>query len=595
MTDSATGAGAHAHGSPSLIEKIRTVQVQTSEPYDAIVIGSGISGGWAAKELTEKGLRTLVLERGRNVEHGTDYVTEHRTPWETPFNGRGDRRHTEERQFRQVKAGPYNENTAHWYVDDVDHPYETTADDTPDEFLWVRGHHLGGRSVMWGRQSYRLSDMDFTANEREGRGTRWPVGYDDIAPWYSHVEKFVGITGEKMNLRQLPDSEFLPPMAMTAVEKHVRQTLTDRYAGRPMTIGRAAILTQPHEGRAGCHYCGPCDRGCTAGAYFCSLSSTLPAAQATGRLTVRPDSIVHSLIYDETTDRVTGVRVIDRQTKEAMEFSARVIFLNASTLGTAQILLNTKTPRFPDGLGNQSGLLGKGIMDHHFKCGATGDIEGYEDRYTFGNRPNGIYIPRFQNLPWESASNRDFTRGYGYQGGSGRSGWGRGAAEAGVGVALKESLREPGQWSFLMLPFGETLAYDDNLIELTDQTDQWGIPIPRMVGSIRENELRMREGMKTDGAEMLEAAGAKNINTFDEAYRLGEGIHEMGTARMSATPETGCVDANNRVHEIPNLYVTDGAFMTSAGCQNPSLTYMAFTARAANHAVEALKNGDLRA
>ena len=582
------------HHASSSIAKLQTVQVkQTSEVYDAIVIGSGISGGWAAKELTEKGLKTLVLERGRNVEHGTDYVTEHRAPWETPFRGRGDRRHAEERQFRQVKAGPYNENTAHWYVDDVDHPYET-EDETENEVLWVRGHHLGGRSIMWGRQCYRLSDMDFTANEREGRGTRWPVGYDDIAPWYSYVERFAGISGEALGLRQLPDSEFLPAMPLTAVETRVKESIARDFNGRPMTIGRTAILTQPHEGRGGCHYCGPCDRGCSAGAYFCSLSSTLPAAQATGNLTIRPDSIVHSLVYDEASDRVTGVRVIDRETKEEMEFSAKLVFLNASAFGSTQILMNTKTPRFPDGLGNQSGLLGKGIMDHHFKVGAYGEMPGFEDRTTYGNRPNGIYIPRFQNLPWEPSSNRDFVRGYGYQGGSGRAGWGRGAGQPGVGVALKEALREPGQWSFTMYPFGEVLAYDDNRIELTDETDAWGLPIPRIVGSIRDNERRMREGMKNDGAEMLEAAGAVNVGTFEDAYRLGEGIHEMGTARMSATPETGCVDAWNRVHEIPNLYVTDGSFMTSAGCQNPSLTYMAFTARAVDHAVEAVNRGDLR-
>ena len=584
----------HSHGSP-LIDKIRTVQVQAgAEPYDAIVIGSGISGGWAAKELTEKGLKTLVLERGRAVEHGADYVTEHRAPWETPFRGRGDRRRAEERQFRQSKAGPYNENTAHWYVDDVDHPYETGADDTPDEVLWVRGYHLGGRSIMWGRQCYRLSDMDFTANEREGRGTRWPVGYADVEPWYGYVERFAGITGEARGFRQLPDSEFLPPMALTAVEAHVKDSVARAFDGRAMTIGRSAILTRAHNGRAACHYCGPCDRGCSAGAYFCSLSSTLPAAQATGNLTVRPNSIVHSLVYDEGSDRVTGVRVIDKETKEEMEFRAKVVFLNASALGSAQILMNSTSTRFPDGLGNQSGLLGKGIMDHHFKCGASGEIPGFEDRYTYGNRPNGIYIPRFQNLPWEPSSNRDFVRGYGYQGGSGRGNWSRGASAPGVGVALKESLREPGQWSFTMFPFGETLAYDDNRIELTDRTDEWGVPVPRIVGSIRDNEMRMREGMKSDGAEMLEAAGAVNVSTFDEPYRLGEGIHEMGTARMSATPETGCVDEFNRVHEVPNLYVTDGAFMTSAGCQNPSLTYMAFTARAVDHAVTAVNRGDLR-
>ncbi|WP_412069130.1 GMC oxidoreductase [Rubrivirga sp. IMCC43871] len=581
----------HSHG--STIAPLRVEPVQAgAETYDAIVIGSGMSGGWAAKELTEKGLKTLVLERGRNVEHGTDYVTEHRAPWETPFRGRGDRKHAEERQFRQKKAGPYNENTAHWYVDDVDHPYET-EDDTPNEVLYVRGHHVGGRSIMWGRQTYRLSDMDFTANERDGRGTRWPIGYADIEPWYSYVERFVGISGESLGLEQLPDSEFIPAMPLTAVEKKVRQSIADEY-GRTLTIGRCAILTQPHNGRAGCHYCGPCDRGCTAGAYFCSLSSTLPAAQATGNLTLRPDSIVHSLVYDETADRVTGVRVIDRLTKEEMVFNARLVFLNASAFGSAQILMNSKTPRFPDGLGNQSGLLGKGIMDHHFMVGASGEMPGFEDRYTYGNRPNGIYIPRFQNLPWDPATSRDFIRGYGYQGGSGRGGWGRGAGMPGIGVALKESLQEPGQWSFTMFPFGETLAYDDNRIELTDEVDQWGIPIPRIVGSIRDNEQRMRVAMKSDGAEMLEAAGAVNVNEWEAPYRLGEGIHEMGTARMSATPETGCVDEWNRVHEIPNLYVTDGAFMTSAGCQNPSLTYMAMTARAVDHAVKAVNNGDLR-
>ena len=583
-----------AHGS-AFIQKVQSVQVLPgAERYDAIVVGSGISGGWAAKELTEKGLKTLVLERGPHVEHGDDYVTQHRPPWETPFRGRGDRRTAEGRQFRQMKAGPYNENTAHWYVDDETYQYETAEDDAPDEFLWVRGYHLGGRSIMWGRQCYRLSDMDFTANEREGRGTRWPIGYADVEPWYSYVERFAGITGQPMGLQQLPDSEFLPPMPMTAVEQKVKAAV-DGFDNRTMTIGRAAILTQSHNGRAACHYCGPCDRGCTPGSYFCSLSSTLPAAAATGNLTVRPDSIVHSLVYDEDRDRVTGVRVIDRETKEEMVFEADVVFLNASALGSAQVLMNSTSPRFPDGLGNQSGLLGKGIMDHHFKCGATGDVPGFEDRYTYGNRPNGIYIPRYQNLPWAPATNRDFVRGYGYQGGSGRAGWGRGATMPGVGVALKESLQQPGQWSFTMYPFGETLAYDDNRIELTDQLDEWGIPIPRITGRIRDNEYRMREGMKNDGAEMLEAAGATNVQTFDQPYRLGEGIHEMGTARMSATPQTGCVDEFNRVHEVPNLYVTDGACMTSAGCQNPSLTYMALTARAANHAVEAMKRGDLRA
>ena len=583
----------HDHG--ALIPKLRTVNVQTSaEPYDAIVVGSGITGGWAAKELTEKGLRVLMLERGRAVEHGTDYVTEHKPPWETPFRGRGDRQHNEARQFRQSKIDPFNENTAHWYVDDVDHPYETGAEGTTDEFLWARGDHLGGRSVTWGRQTYRWSEMDFAANARDGRGTRWPVGYADVEPWYGYVERFVGISGEALGLRQVPDSVFLPPMPLNPVETHVKTAVERRWPTRNLTIGRVAMLTVPHQGRAACHYCGQCDRGCSAGAYFCSLSSTLPAAQATGRLTIRPDSVVHSLVYDEGTDRVTGVRVVDRLTKEAMEFSARLVFLNASTFGTAQILLNSKTPRFPGGLGNQSGLLGKGIMDHHFKCGATGLIPGFETRTSYGDRSNGIYIPRFQNLPWEPASRRDFLRGYGFQGGSWQGAWTRGADGPGVGAALKAALRTPGPWTVGLLPFGETLAYDDNRIELTAATDQWGLPVPRITGTIRDNELRMREGMKADAVAMLEAAGATDVSILDLPYRMGEGIHEMGSARMSASPETGCVDRFNRVHEIPNLYVTDGSFMTSSGCQNPSLTYMAFTARAADHAVTVLQRGDLR-
>ena len=584
----------HSHGASPFIAPVQTEQVRPGrEPYDAIVVGSGISGGWAAKELTEKGLKVLLLERGRAVEHGKDYVTEHRAPWQTPFRGRGDRQHAETRQHRQMKAGPYNENTAHWYVDDVDHPYET-EDNAEDEFLWVRGYHLGGRSVMWGRQTYRLSQMDFEANAREGRGTPWPVGYEDVERWYSYVERFVGISGQRLGLRQLPDSEFLPPMTLTAVEQQVQSALARDYEERVLTIGRTAILTEPHGGRAACHYCGPCDRGCTAGAYFCSLSSTLPAAQATGNLTVRTDSIVHSVVYDEASGLASGVRVIDRETKEEMEFSARLIFLNASAIGSACILMQSTSRSHPDGLGNNSGLLGKGIMDHHFMVGATGEFPDFADRYTIGNRPNGIYIPRYQNLPWAPDSNRDFVRGYGYQGGSSRPSWGRGAGMPGVGVALKEALREPGPWQFTMFPFGETLAYDDNRVELSDKLDTWGLPIPRIVGSIRDNEWRMREGMKNDGAEMLEAAGAVNVSAWEAPYHLGEGIHEMGTARMSATAETGCVDQHNRVHGVPNLYVTDGAFMTSAGCQNPSLTYMAFTARAVDHAVAAIANGDLK-
>ena len=578
---------------PAFTDKARTLRVQTREPYDAIVIGSGISGGWSAKELAEAGLKTLLLERGRHVEHG-DYPTEHRPPWKAPFRGRGDRLQAQVRQHRQSKVGPYGEDTAHWYVDDIDQPYETGEEGTENEFLWIRGDHLGGRSVMWGRQSYRLSPMDFEANARDGLGTPWPVSYAEIEPWYAHVERFVGISGEARGLRQLPDSEFLPPMDFLPLERHLQAAVEGKWPYRAVTMGRVAMLTQRHLGRGPCHYCGPCARGCSAGAYFCSLSSTLPAAQATGNLTLKTDAVVHSLIYDEAKDRVTGVRVVDRVTKETTEYFGRVVFLNASTFGSTQILLNTKTPRFPDGLGNQSGLLGRGVMDHQVGPIAVGNIPGYDHLTSIGNRSNGPYVPRYQNLPWAPESRRDFARGFGFTGGSWRAGWTRGAREAGIGVDLKAKLRRPGPWTTALQSFGEMLAYDSNRFELTDKLDQWGLPIPRITAALGDNERRMREAMTTDAVELLETSGAENVRVVGGDYRVGEGIHEMGTARMSATPETGCVDKHNRVHEIPNLYVTDGSFMTSGGCQNPSLTYMAFAARAANHAVEAMKRGELR-
>lgn len=562
----------------------------SSEKYDAIVVGSGITGGWAAKELTEKGLKTLVLERGRNVAHGKDYKTEHMPPWEAEFRGQGDRKLFEEEYPRQFRSDVVNEYNYHFFVNDDEHPYQT---DEEDPFLWVRGYQVGGRSLTWGRQCYRLSDLDFEANAREGIAIDWPIRYKDIAPWYDYVEEFIGVSGQKEGLSHLPDGNFLPPMDMNCVEKDVKKKIEENYEYRYMTIGRCAVLTEPHKGRGECHYCGPCSRGCSVGAYFSSQSSTLPAARQTGNLTLRPNSIVHSIIYDKETNRAKGVRVIDRVTHEAKEFFADVIFLNASALGSTQIMLNSTSDAFPNGIANSSGVLGHYLMDHHFRVGAFGKFEGYEDKYYHGNRPNGIYIPRFRNIN-EQTQQDDFIRGYGFQGGASRPSWGRAMSIDGFGKEFKEKLRDPGQWQFGMTAFGEILPYYDNYAELSDdKTDQWGIPQLEIHGSLRENEKNMREDMASTAAEMLEAAGGKDVSPYFSEYLFGEGIHEMGTARMGHDPETSVLNRHNQTHDVPNLFVTDGACMTSAGCQNPSITYMALTARAVDYAVEEMKKGNI--
>ncbi len=563
------------------------------EVYDAIVVGSGISGGWAAKELCELGLKTLVLERGRPLEHGKDYVTEHLPPWQTPFRGQEDRKRMLEDHYIQLQAGPVNEYNIHFFINDRENPYVYDPD---KPFLWIRGDQVGGRSIMWGRQSYRWSDLDFEANARDGFGVDWPIRYRDLAPWYDYVERFAGISGQAEGLPQLPDGQFLPPMPMNCVELHVKERIERAFPGRKMTIGRAAVLTQPLNGRAACHYCGPCDRGCTPGAYFSSLSATLPAARATGNLTLRPNSIVHSVIYDEERDRAVGVRVIDRETKEMLEFYGRVIFLSASTLATTQILLNSKSRRFPNGLGNSSGVLGHYLMDHHFVVGATGEIPGFEDKYYYGNRPNGIYIPRFRNLGDKASKRSDYLRGFGYQGGAYRAGWDRGIDMQGFGVSLKQALRDPGPWIMGLGAWGEMLPRYENYVELDpERTDAWGMPLLRIHCTWSENELAMRKDMAQSAAEMLEAAGAKNIQVYDaiEYAHPGLCIHEMGTARMGRDPKTSVLNAYNQMHDVPNVFVTDGACMASSACQNPSITYMALTARAAHYAVEQLKKGNL--
>ncbi len=558
------------------------------EEYDAIVVGTGISGGWAAKELCEKGLKTLVLERGRMVKHIEDYPTMHMDPWDFKFKGQQTREDIQN-QLKQNRTGyTTNEVSKHWFVDDLKHPYNEIK-----RFDWMRGYHVGGRSIMWGRQSYRLSEMDFEANITDGHGVDWPVRYKDIKPWYDYVEGFIGVSGNLDGLPQLPDGNFLPPIEFNCVEKVVVDNIAQNYTDRIFTIGRVANLTgtKTFEGRSSCQFRNRCIRGCPFGAYFSSNSSTLPAAERTGNMTMRPNSIVHEVIYDADSKKATGVRVIDTVTNEKMEFKAKVIFLCASAIASASILMQSKSDRFENGLGNDSGELGCNIMDHHLGVGASGKYDGFHDQYYKGRRPTGIYVPRFRNLG-DSKTKTNFLRGYGYQGGASRGDWSEGIAELAYGKEFKEKIMEPGDWSFGMGGFGECLPYHENKMTLNyDKLDDWGLPTVTFDAEFKENELKMREDMAEQGAEMLTKAGLKDVHSFNSKPSIGLGIHEMGTARMGRDPKTSVLNGFNQVHSVPNVFVTDGAFMTSASCVNPSLTYMAFTARAVDHAVKQLKNG----
>jgi choline dehydrogenase-like flavoprotein len=557
--------------------------------YDAIVIGSGITGGWAAKELTEKGLKTLVLEAGRPTVPEQDYV-EHVPSWEMRFRGLGDRRRLREDQPIQSTCYACDEWSSKFFVSDKENPYTTEAG---KPFRWIRGRQVGGKSIMWGRQVYRWSDLDFEANLREGIAIDWPIRYADIEPWYDYVEEFVGITGQALGLPYLPDSKFLPPMELNCAEKVVQAGIAKHFGDeRVFTIGRAAILTKDHNGRAACHYCGPCERGCITRSYFSSVNATLPAAEKTGRMTLRPYSVVHSLIFDAGTRRATGVRVIDGKSRAAVEFKGKVIFLCASALESTRILLNSSTPEFSSGLGNSSGELGRNLMDHVKAGGAEAMIPGNEDRIELGRRPNGIYVARFRNL---KTKQKGFLRGYGYEGGGYREGWERGISQTGYGADFKKSISRPGPWRFSMGGFGECLPDRNNYVEIDkDKVDAWGIPVLKIHCAWSENELAMRRDMAVAAAEMLAAAGARDIQTFvNEDDPPGFTIHEMGTARMGRDPKTSVLNSHNQVHDVKNLFITDGAGMVSSSCVNPSLTYMALTARACDHAVEQMKKGEL--
>jgi choline dehydrogenase-like flavoprotein len=556
----------------------------TQTTYDAIVVGSGISGGWAAKELAEKGLKTLVLERGRFVEHGKDYISEHMPDYELPYRGWGDRKLYEKEYPIQRECYAFGEATRHFFVNDSRNVYKFDED---KPFWWIRGYHLGGRSLMWARQTYRWSDLDFEANARDGYGVDWPIRYADIAPWYDYVEEFAGISGQAEGYPQIPDGKFLPPMELNCVERAVRERLEQKFTDRRMTIGRCAVLTRDHNGRYACHYCGPCHRGCSTGSYFSSLSATLPAAVKTGNLTIRPFSIAHSVMYDETLDRATGVRVVDAETKEVLEFKSKLVFLCASCLGSTHILLNSKTPRFPDGLANSSGALGHYLMDHVMRSGAYGFMPGFEGETYSGNRPNGTYIPRFVNVTDEHP---DFLRGYAFQGGAFRLGWDRGTMTPGLGADLKRSLRDPGPWMMTVSGFGECLPRYENHVDLDpDEVDEWGIPVLRVHCEWGENEWALKRDAAITGAEMLDAAGCVEVGTFERDSPPGLTIHEMGTVRMGKDPKTSVLNGWNQAHDVPNLFVTDGASMASTACQNPSITYMALTARACDYAVGELK------
>ena len=549
--------------------------------YDAIVVGSGISGGWAAKELCEKGCKTLMLERGRPVEHIRDYTTATKEPWEIPHRGRltPEEKNTYPIQTRHYSIG---EDNKQYYILDKENPYTEIQ-----RYDWVRADVLGGRSLLWARMSFRWSDLDFEANLKDGHGVDWPIRYKELAPWYDYVERFAGISGKAEGIAHLPDSQFQAPMEMNCVEMALKEKLEAQYSDRKIIHGRIANLTAPINERNKCQYRNLCHRGCPFGAYFSTQSSTLPAAMKTGNLEVKTGMIVNKVIYDEQGQKAKGVEVIDRESGKTYEYYARVIFLNASTVETAFLLLNSTSNRFPNGLGNNYDMVGRHLMDHHKSGGVNGDIEGFTDKYYYGRRPTGIYMPRFRNV---KDKHPDFMRGYGVQVGASRS---RNSPE-GIGIDLKERIMEPGGWRMGFTGFGECLPYAENRITLNNELkDKWGRPTLIIDCSFKDNEVKMHKDMVESMKEMLEKSGAKNVRHDGSMSFPGNANHEMGTARMGRDPKTSVLNKWNQLHEVKNVIITDGSCMASTSCVNPSLTYMALTARAVDHAVSEMKRGNL--
>ncbi|MCC7462808.1 MAG: GMC family oxidoreductase [Gammaproteobacteria bacterium] len=556
--------------------------------FDAIVIGSGITGGWAAKELTERGLKVLMLERGRHIEHVRDYVTEAKAPWQMQYHGFGDRQLYQRDFAVQSRQRDFNEFTQHHFVNDRENPYQTDAD---APFAWIRAYQLGGRSLIWGRQCYRWSDLDFEANRRDGHGSDWPIRYRDIAPWYDHVERFIGVSGSKEGLPQLPDGVFQPPMALSVVEAHAKQAIESRMPDRRLIIGRVANLTEPKEGRAPCQYRSICARGCSYGAYFSTQSSTLPAARATGNLTLRTDQVVERIEFDPQTQRASGVRVLDARTRQGATYTARMVFLCAGAFNSVAVLLRSASADHPGGLANGSGVLGRYIMDHANGLAAVGPVPGFEAHTTFGNRPTGIIVPRFRNVSTRDAR---FLRGYAYQGGAFQRSWTRGQGLPGLGAGFKAQLRPPGPWMFAFVAFAECLPRAENRLTLDPVAqDSVGLPQLRIRLKYGENEQAALTDAGAEAEKMIAAMGGRAVSSFRDMPTPGMSIHEMGGARMGVDPAQSVLDRHNRAHQVRNLFVTDGACMASAACQNPSLTYMALTARAADFAVSELKAGRL--
>ncbi|CAN5801838.1 GMC family oxidoreductase [soil metagenome] len=546
--------------------------------YDAIVVGSGITGGWAAKELCAKGLKVLLLERGRNVEHIKDYPTATKAPWEFEHHLSLSKKDKEEK-FVQARHWSFKEDNKHFYINDIENPYDETR-----RFDWIRGNTVGGRSLLWSRACYRWSDLDFDANLKDGHGIDWPIRYKDLAPWYDYVESYIGVSGNADGVAELPDGKFLPPFEMNSVEKSFKQKIEAAYKERKVIIGRTANLTKPVQGRGQCQARDLCHRGCPFGAYFSTNASTIPAAYATGNLTVRSNAMVNKVLYDEQLQKATGVEIIDTETKQTEEFYANIIFLNAATVATAFILLNSISNRFPNGLGNGSDQVGRNLMDHHKGLSISASVEGFEDSYYYGRRPTGIYIPRFRNIGKESSG---FLRGYHFGGGASR---GRQQHEAAMGADLKDALTEPGAWGISIYAFGETLPYADNRVTLNyNKKDPWGRPTITIDCEFKDNEKAMHKDIATTGKEMLEASGYKNIQVNGSLSFPGNANHEMGIACMGKNAKTSVLNAFNQMHEVPNVFITDGSCMSSGSCVNPSLTYMALTARACEYAVREMK------